>query len=74
MVSCRLLLQTYLIIKNIQAITFNLRTLIMIPDCVHLNPTALFYLFIYGIFTDTSTTYGGYIMDWKVCAWKQVML
>jgi hypothetical protein len=41
MVSCRLQLQTYLIIKNIQA-----RTLIMIPDYVHLNPIALFYLFM----------------------------
>ena len=46
MVSCRFQLQTYLIIKNIQAITFNLRTLIMIPKYVHLNPIALFYLFI----------------------------
>jgi len=51
MVSCRLQLQPYLIIKNIQAIMFNLRTLIMIPEYVHLNPTALFYLwFIYRHF------------------------
>jgi hypothetical protein len=28
------------------SITFNLQTLIMIPDYVHLNPIALFYLFM----------------------------
>jgi len=46
MVSCRFQLQSYLIITNIQAITFNLRTLIIIPEYIHLKPIALFYLFI----------------------------